>query len=172
MSRSLNWLEASIYPISTFLSFTASIWHVLTTCPLSCAVNSWFSSRRVFSRSALITSRISESGKGYLPQTKTLILHNFFLYSFPSKRFTFPKSVFDLFLIFLLRAGSLVVIPIGPFMLFAWKIHSISSSLDDLLNASHVRWLSTSSLKKYLSTLLILIFRVSVWRALCCHPLF
>ncbi len=63
-------------------------------------VNYWFSFPRVFGRSALITSRISESGKGDLRQMQTSIFSICFCIHSHSNHVAFSDSGFYLFLIF------------------------------------------------------------------------
>jgi hypothetical protein len=81
--------------------------YILTSCPLSCAVNYRFSSLQVSGKSALITSRTTESGRGNLPQTKTSNFPFCFRIHSHSNPSILPFSIFDFFLIFLLRAKSL-----------------------------------------------------------------
>ena len=115
--------------------------YFLTSCPLSYAVNYRFSSWQVSGKSALITSRTTESGRGNLSLTKTSNFPFCFCIHSHSNPSILQFSIFDFFLIFLLRAESLAERFWSAIWSFLHDNVTTSRSFDNLLNASPVRQL-------------------------------
>ena len=119
----------------------------LTTCSLSCAVNSIFSSWRVYGKSAASPPGTADSSRGNMSRTNTSTIYLLLWIrscSSHSIHPIMPNSVFDFFVIFLLFTAfyAFSLTTPQPQWLFWWSAEHQSCST--ALN---------SNLKKYLTTL-------------------